>query len=177
MSCSENCQCWPDVVALVFVPGIMGTRIKNRSTGKAVWDPVAGRCGHETGISIDNRRQRDEEMAADATAILGFCQGRLELLSNQHYRIVDNEREWLLLKTGENDSAVVDIGYGASVFDFYKRFDPWYGMVQSELGKSTDEALEDYVYAMSARLTEVEGFHERLSDDFHTTTTLLGQIN
>lgn len=69
MSCNEECQCRPGAVALVFVPGIMGTRLKNRKSGDSVWDPAAG-AGFEglSGAAIEIKEQREQEMAeAQAT--------------------------------------------------------------------------------------------------------------
>jgi len=64
MSCSEDCKCRPGAVALVFVPGIMGTRLKNTKSGDSVWDPAAG-AGFEgpSGAAIEIKEQREQEMA------------------------------------------------------------------------------------------------------------------
>ncbi|WP_288352167.1 hypothetical protein [uncultured Marinobacter sp.] len=122
--------------------------------------------------------------AADVTAILGFCQGGLELLPNQLYRTVDNKPEWLYLKTGEQDPEVVDIGNGAGVFDFYSRFDVWYRMIQPELlapelGAQAREgsSIEKHKLAMKVRLGEISTFHASLADNFHNTTTLVYSNN
>lgn len=64
MSCHEDCQCRPGVVALVFVPGIMGTRLKNRRSGSSVWDPAAGAAFEgPSGAAIEIKAQREQEMA------------------------------------------------------------------------------------------------------------------
>lgn len=103
--------------------------------------------------------------AADVTAILGFCQGGLELLPNQLYRTVDNQPEWLYLKTGEQDPEVVNIGSGEGVFDFYSRFDVWYRMIQPELlapeidsEQLSEAVLRDYKFAMKTRLKDRKRF-------------------
>ncbi len=122
--------------------------------------------------------------AADVTAILGFCQGGLELLPNQLYRTADNQADWLHLKTGEQDPEVVDIGQGEGVFDFYSRFDVWYRMIQPELlapelqrGQRSEAALRDYEFAMKSRLKACSVFHQSLADNFHNTTTLVYSNN
>lgn len=122
--------------------------------------------------------------AADVTAILGFCQGGLELLPNQLYRTVDNQPEWLYLKTGEQDPEVVGIGHGDGVFDFYSRFDVWYRMIQPELlapelGAQAREvgSIEKHKLAMKVRLGEISTFHASLADNFHNTTTLVYSNN
>lgn len=122
--------------------------------------------------------------AADVTAILGFCQGGLELLPNQFYRTADNQPNWMYLKAGEQNPSVVDIGQGESVFDFYSRFDVWYRMIQPELlapemGKIRveGETFDDHIYAMRIRLTSIAEFHDMLADNFHNTTTLVYSNN
>src|SRR5690606_30785681 len=122
--------------------------------------------------------------AADVTAILGFCQGGLELLPNQLYRTVDNQPEWLYLKTGEQAPEVVDIGNGEGVFDFYSRFDVWYRMIQPELlapeldaAIDRAETFDDHIYAMRSRLSSMARFHNVLADSFHNTTTLVYSNN
>lgn len=122
--------------------------------------------------------------AADVTAILGFCQGGLELLPNQLYRTVDNEPEWLYLKTGEQDPEVVDIGSGDGVFDFYSRFDVWYRMIQPELLAPEIESeatvggsYDRHKLAMKVRLGETSTFHRALAAKFHNTTTLVYSNN
>ena len=122
--------------------------------------------------------------AADVTAILGFCQGGLELLPNQLYRTADNQPEWLYLKTGEQDPEVVDIGSGDGVFDFYSRFDVWYRMIQPELlapelnsSQITQGELDGYEFAMDVRLKSCSVFHQSLADNFHNTTTLVYSNN
>jgi len=122
--------------------------------------------------------------AADITAILGFCQGGLELLPNQLYRTADNQPDWLYLKTGEQSPNVVDIGQGESVFDFYARFDVWYRMIQPELlapeknsASLEENELESYRRAMKTRLSENTVFHQSLADNFHNTTTLVYSNN
>lgn len=120
---------------------------------------------------------------ADITATLGFCQGGLELLPNQHYRTADNDDKWLYLKSGE-EPEVVDIGYGDTVFDFYARFDTWYSMIQPQLlapemssQNPEDIELEKYEIAFEERMLGCSGFHRSLSDKFHSTTTLLYSNN
>jgi len=122
--------------------------------------------------------------AADVTAILGFCQGGLELLPNQLYRTADNQPDWLYLKTGDQDPVVVDIGNGDGVFDFYSRFDVWYRMIQPELlgperepPTLEERELESYKRAMRARLSANTIFHQSLGDNFHNTTTLVYSNN
>ncbi|MBN7770380.1 hypothetical protein KUV44_11800 [Marinobacter daepoensis] len=122
--------------------------------------------------------------AADVTAILGFCQGGLELLPNQLYRTVDNQADWLYLKTADQAPAVVNIGAGSSVFDFYARFDVWYRMIQPELlapeigsVRSEGNQLDDHEFALEVRLTGCLSFHQSLADNFHNTTTLVYSNN
>ncbi|RBW48977.1 hypothetical protein [Marinobacter sp. F3R11] len=122
--------------------------------------------------------------AADTTAILGFCQGGLELLPNQLYRTADNKPEWLHLKAGEQGPEVLDIGQGEAVFDFYSRFDVWYRMIQPELlapelpvGTRSAAELRDYQFAMKSRLKAFSVFHQSLADNFHNTTTLIYSNN
>lgn len=122
--------------------------------------------------------------AADVTAILGFCQGGLELLPNQLYRTADNQAEWLYLRSGDQEPEMMDIGVGSSVFDFYSRFDVWYRMIQPELlapeiGRAYSEGnqLDDYEFAMDLRLKECSDFHQTLADSFHNTTTLVYSNN
>src|SRR5690554_4900165 len=68
MSCHEDCQCRPGVVALVFVPGIMGTRLKSRRSGSSVWDPAAGmEYEGPSGAAIEIKEQREQEMAEAQT--------------------------------------------------------------------------------------------------------------
>lgn len=119
--------------------------------------------------------------AADTTAILGFCQGGLELLPNQLYRTADDTEEWLFVDTDDGDGGeVLDVGYGSGMFDFYTRFDEWYSMVQPqllapELGKGTVNKTEvfKYITACRSRLTECANFHKKLADNFHSTTSLV----
>lgn len=122
--------------------------------------------------------------AADVTAILGFCQGGLELLPNQLYRTAENQPEWLHLKTDEESPDVVDIAQGESVFDFYSRFDVWYRMIQPELlapeknsARLEEDELESYRRAMKVRLSANTVFHQSLADNFHNTTTLVYSNN
>lgn len=122
--------------------------------------------------------------AADVTAILGFCQGGLELLPNRLYRTADNQPDWLHLKTGEQGPEVVDIGRGDGVFDFYSRFDVWYRMIQPELlapelqrNQRSEAELRDYKFAMKSRLKAFSVFHQSLADNFHNTTTLVYSNN
>ena len=64
MSCSEDCKCRPGAVALVFVPGIMGTRLMNKKSGDSVWDPAAGlHFEGPSGAAIEIKAQREQEMA------------------------------------------------------------------------------------------------------------------
>ncbi|MBQ0831773.1 hypothetical protein [Marinobacter sp.] len=122
--------------------------------------------------------------AADVTAILGFCQGGLELLPNQLYRTADNQPEWLHIKTGEENPDVVGIAQGESVFNFYSRFDVWYRMIQPELlapeknsARLEEGELESYRRAMKVRLSANMVFHQSLADNFHNTTTLVYSNN
>lgn len=121
---------------------------------------------------------------ADITAVLGFCQGGLELLPNQFYRTADNQPQWLYLKAGDQEPEAINIGTGPRVFDFYSRFDVWYRMIQPELlapeinnGQSVQGELDDYEFAMEARLKSSANFHQSLANRFHNTTTLIYSNN
>ncbi|MCA0913205.1 hypothetical protein [Marinobacter nauticus] len=122
--------------------------------------------------------------AADVTAILGFCQGGLELLPNQLYRTADNQADWLYLKSGDQEPEMMDVGTGSAVFDFYSRFDVWYRMIQPELlapeiaGVPSDQGgLDGHETAMKVRLGKTSLFHQALADNFHNTSALIYSNN
>lgn len=119
--------------------------------------------------------------AADMTAILGFCQGGLELLPNQLYRTAENTEEWLFVDTEDGEGGeVLDVGYGSGIFDFYTQFDNWYSMVQPPLlapelsnGDRTQDELQKYILAYDDRIGPCFDFHKDLADNFHKTTSLI----
>lgn len=123
--------------------------------------------------------------AADMTAILGYCQGGLELLPNQLYRTAENTDEWLFLDTEDGDGGdVLDVGYGSGIFNFYSQFDNWYSMVQPillapELAKDMVEAsdLKAYKKSFVSRIGKCRSFHNQLSDKFHATSSLIFSIS
>ncbi len=123
--------------------------------------------------------------AADMTAILGFCQGGLELLPNQLYVDRNNNPEWLFVNPDPErpDSAKQSLlpKYGDAVFDFYRRFDVWYRLVQPYLlapeGVRSQNELGKYKKAFSKRIAAVQNFHTKLAAQFHATTTLLYSHN
>lgn len=61
MSCSQNCKCRPAVIGFVFMPGIMGSRLKNKATGKRVWDPSAGLAFE--GLSGEGKQAQEDRQA------------------------------------------------------------------------------------------------------------------
>jgi len=119
--------------------------------------------------------------AADTTAILGFCQGGLELLPNQLYRTAEDTEEWLFVDTDDGDGGeVLDVGYGLGMFDFYTQFDEWYSMVQPvllapELSKNNlnEGELKKYIQQFKVQVSKCSGFHNSLADEFHSTTSLV----
>ncbi|MEL4418387.1 hypothetical protein [Shewanella algae] len=124
--------------------------------------------------------------AADTTAILGFCQGGLELMPNKLYVDAANKGEWLFINKDPAKQAVkrelLQIGFGSGIYDFYRRFDTWYSLVQPpllapELGKANDEGLGEHKIAFRDRITKCEIFHDKLAANFHSTTTLLYSNN
>ena len=66
MSCSQECGCTPGAVALVFIPGIMGTRLMNTQSGDSVWDPAAGAGMYINASGIEAKEAREAEMKAAA---------------------------------------------------------------------------------------------------------------
>ncbi|MBO2619894.1 hypothetical protein [Shewanella algae] len=124
--------------------------------------------------------------AADTTAILGFCQGGLELMPNKLYVDAANKGEWLFVNKDPakqpDKRELLQIGYGSGIYDFYRRFDTWYSLVQPpllapELANPTDEQLEKHKNAFLNRITKCETFHDKLAANFHKTTTLLYSNN
>ncbi|MBE1275013.1 hypothetical protein [Enterovibrio baiacu] len=123
--------------------------------------------------------------AADTAAILGFCQGGLELLPNQLYVDAKNNSEWLFANTSPSQSSSHRqslISYGASVFSFYKKFDKWYSMVQPvllapELAGVRNASLEKHIDAYSDRINKIKKFHLSLAAQFHATTALIYSNN
>ena len=48
--CRQNCQCKKQVIPVIFVPDIMGTRLYNTQEGTVVWDPMAGMGSYHTPL-------------------------------------------------------------------------------------------------------------------------------
>lgn len=124
--------------------------------------------------------------AADTTAILGFCQGGLELLPNKLYVDAAQKAEWLYLNKEQGQQStkrqLLPIGYGNQIFNFYRQFDKWYSLVQPvllapELNNPTDKLLEKHKDAFNERIKACEKFHDKLAAKFHRTTLLLYSNN
>ncbi len=121
--------------------------------------------------------------AADITAILGFCQGGLELLPNQLYKTVDKKAEWLYYQV-DKTRKLLPVRYGSEIYNFYKQVDLWYSLIQPTLlapelpiHKQTQDELNKYIKAYRTRIQATENFHARLSNGFHHTTTLIYNAN
>jgi hypothetical protein len=48
--CRQNCQCKKQVIPVIFVPDLMGTRLYNTQEGTVVWDPMAGMGSYHTPL-------------------------------------------------------------------------------------------------------------------------------
>ncbi len=48
--CRQNCQCKKQVIPVIFVPDIMGTRLYNTHEKMVVWDPMAGMGSYHTPL-------------------------------------------------------------------------------------------------------------------------------
>ena len=48
--CRQNCQCKKQVIPVIFVPDIMGTRLYNTHEKLVVWDPMAGMGSYHTPL-------------------------------------------------------------------------------------------------------------------------------
>ncbi|MGX2953123.1 hypothetical protein ACWAU3_09075 [Shewanella sp. JL219SE-S6] len=77
MSCNADCKCRKGIVALVFVPGIMGTRLMNKKSGDSVWDPAAGAMfDGPSSTAMELKAEREAELAAaQADDDDGFFEG------------------------------------------------------------------------------------------------------
>lgn len=65
MSCNADCKCRKGIVALVFVPGIMGTRLMNKKSGDSIWDPAAGvDFDGPSSTAMELKAEREAELAA-----------------------------------------------------------------------------------------------------------------
>ncbi|AGH81609.1 hypothetical protein PCNPT3_08355 [Psychromonas sp. CNPT3] len=62
MACNTECGCKPAVIMLVFIPGIMGSRLKNTKTGDSIWDPMAGGGFHESSAMASVKEKRKQEL-------------------------------------------------------------------------------------------------------------------
>ena len=48
--CRQNCQCKKQVIPVIFIPDIMGTRLYNTHEKMVVWDPMAGMGSYHTPL-------------------------------------------------------------------------------------------------------------------------------
>ncbi|PVZ72017.1 esterase/lipase family protein [Pelagibaculum spongiae] len=116
---------------------------------------------------------------AEVSAILGFCQGGLELLPNHLYKRVDGEHSWLYAKNQNGETIDLTRQYsGMKIYDFYKDTEKWYSFIETrllapELVKETPEKLEYYIARYTKRIDKIKNFHKNLGNDFHSETVLL----
>lgn len=48
--CRQGCQCRKQVIPVIFVPDLMGTRLYNSTENAVVWDPLAGMGSYHTPL-------------------------------------------------------------------------------------------------------------------------------
>ncbi|PVZ68920.1 esterase/lipase family protein [Pelagibaculum spongiae] len=114
--------------------------------------------------------------AAEVTAVVGYCQGALELLPNQYYKDKNGNHDWFKIQIEEQDAISISQQYpGEKIFDFYKDTSTWYSLIQPKLLMPASgfvfnkETSDDY----EQRIFKVYQFHSRLSNKFHFNTKLL----
>ncbi|WP_158527186.1 esterase/lipase family protein [Pelagibaculum spongiae] len=115
---------------------------------------------------------------AEVSAILGFCQGGLELLPNQHYKKVDGTRDWLWIENDQGEKTSLLEGYqGLNIYEFYKDLDSWYSFVSVDLLMPDRKKVQvDYGKLglnHRIRISMVKNFHSLLSNKFHLETLIL----
>jgi len=125
---SQNCRCRPGVIAFVFMPGIMGTRLKNAESGETVWDPGAGLLDtSSSGALLEAKKKRQEEMEAAGEIddsgyySTGICKwltrkkDQISLLVDESEKLVDvfSQKESTLSKVKKS------VGVGLKVKELY----------------------------------------------------------
>ncbi|WP_158527295.1 esterase/lipase family protein [Pelagibaculum spongiae] len=117
--------------------------------------------------------------AAEVTAILGFCQGGLELLPNQHYRDAKGNSDWLKIEVEGQETLSINKDFpGEKIYDFYKDLSQWYSLIQPELLVPRSRvSIKNLVKHHRKRIDSTEKFHLDLSDYYHFNTRLLYGVN
>ena len=114
---------------------------------------------------------------AEVSAVLGFCQGGLELLPNQYYQTVDKQKDWLSVKSEAGAEISITEQYpGEKIFDFYMNSKLWYSFVETRLLASESNSPDTYKYYIEkyvGRVEKVKKFHQNLSENFHPKTLLM----
>ncbi|WP_232207354.1 lipase family alpha/beta hydrolase [Psychromonas sp. CNPT3] len=124
--------------------------------------------------------------AAEMTAVVGFCQGALELLPNKDYTMADKTTQWLYYNNGEGENKPLPVACGKNIYDFYCQFNRWYSMIQPALlapevmaDPSKTNQFDEYKKAYIKRIDECENYHQafKVAGDYHNTTTAIFSTN
>src|SRR5699024_11508581 len=101
---SQDCRCRPGVIAFVFMPGIMGTRLKNAQSDEIVWEPGAGMSLDASGALLEARRKLQQKDLDEAGEI-----DESGLFSKSTYN-------WFKEKINKSKKSVDKIKEGIEVF-------------------------------------------------------------
>lgn len=68
--CRQGCQCKKQVIPVIFVPDLLGTRLYNTAESSVVWDPLAGMGSYHTplGTAIEDLSGKISSKTADITS-------------------------------------------------------------------------------------------------------------
>ncbi|AEN66553.1 hypothetical protein Entas_3843 [Enterobacter soli] len=68
--CRQGCQCKKQVIPVIFVPDLLGTRLYNTSEKAVVWDPLAGMGSYHTplGTAIEDLSGKVSKTTAAITS-------------------------------------------------------------------------------------------------------------
>ncbi|PVZ65649.1 hypothetical protein [Pelagibaculum spongiae] len=118
--------------------------------------------------------------APNVSAILGFCQGGLELLPNQHYVDSKGDPDWLKIENPDGSNTSISSKFpGIKIYDFYKNSERWYDFIHYKLlaPESKENEGDDYIKANKTRIAATEKFHLDLDGKFHPHTTMIYSCN
>lgn len=114
--------------------------------------------------------------ASRTSAVMPFASGSLELLPNKLY-----PKNWLIGEVKDQDGnvgATLELPYGDPYAEIYRNQSAWYRLVNpdfldpagkngsADINAATNKAWKKYI----ARLSDAEGFHDKLQDSYFAKT-------
>lgn len=97
MVCSSECGCKAKITMLVFIPGIMGSRLKNEESSDIVWDPAPGKGWYDSSQMASVKARREKEL----TQLQSVDDGGVFNLLKHAYNIASDAVDYAVVYVAE----------------------------------------------------------------------------